>query len=100
MLVRAFKVEIGQTIIRPIRPIAQHKSMRRTAVKPNVQNIEHLRVVFGRDNAAQETLFRALLIPSIRPLGLKSRQYTGIHLFIPQQIIFIRGQAASLGETG
>ncbi len=91
MLICAFNIEVSYAIFGPICSVAQDKSMRGAAIKPNVQDIKHLRIVFRRHNTAQKALFRAFVIPSIRSFSLKSVQYAGVHLVIAQQIIFICG---------
>ena len=80
VLVRAFQIKIGKTIVRTIFAVAQHKGMSGSAIEPHIENIEHL--VIGRriDDAGQKAVLGAVFIPGVRAFDLEGLPSRGVRL--------------------
>ena len=100
VLVRAFQIKIGKTIVRTIFAVAQHKGMGGSAIEPHIENIEHLLIGLWVHKAGQKPFFGALLIPCICTFDLKRFSNAGVDLGTSQQKVFVCGQCANLGKAG
>ncbi len=100
VLVRAFHIDIRDTVFRAILAVAQNEGVGRTGIEPHVQNVEHLGIVVGVHDAAKEPLFRAIFVPDIRTVSLERLDNALVDLWVTQQEVFIRWQRAILGKAG
>ena len=85
MLIRALQINISR---RRQPPRLQHKRMRRSGLKPDIDNIHHLLIIF-RDILIAEKILRRPRIPGIRPFFGENLDHPRHHRRIPQR--FMRG---------